>query len=155
MPVALAMAERIGAGGRATLTALLLGDDLASRLAVASGFHAAAGGDNTGTVNAFGAVAICGKLMGFDVQQYCDGMGVALNQISGTVANLFDAVDSFKIPQANAARNGVFSAELAAAGFSGPDDALGGRFGFFDMYSPAPVPEKLFQELGRPSPPTW
>jgi len=148
IPVALAMGERLQASGREVLTALLVGDDVASRLAVASGFHTASGGDNTGTVNALGSVAICGKLMGFTAGQYVDGMGIALNQIAGTVANLFDLADSFKLPQANSARNGIFSAELAAAGFTGLIDPIGGKFGFFDLYSPAPDPSQLTEQLG-------
>lgn len=149
VPVALAMAERTGATGRDTLTALLLGDDLASRLGIASGFHTASGGDNTGTVNGLGAVAIAGRLLGLSAQQYVDGLGIALNQLSGTVDNLFDAAEAFKLPQANSARNGVFSAELAAEGFTGPRDAIAGRFGFFTMFSPGPKPEQLTVELGE------
>ncbi len=149
IPVALAVGERLGASGRDMLTALLLGDDLASRLGVASGFHTASGGDNTGTVNALGAAALCGKLLGFGPEAYVDALGIALNQISGTVANLFDAAESFKLPQANSARTAIFSADLAARGFTGPRDAIGGRFGFFDLYSPSPAPEKLLEGLGE------
>ncbi|MFV0374728.1 MmgE/PrpD family protein [Microbacterium sp.] len=148
IPVALAVGERQAATGRDVLAALILGDDVASRLAVASGFHTASGGDNTGTVNALGAVAISGKLQGFGVDEFSNGMGIALNQVSGTVANLFDLADSFKLPQANSARNGIFSADLAKAGFTGPIDPIAGRFGFFDLYSPAPDAEKLVSGLG-------
>src|SRR5919205_168537 len=63
VPVALAVAERVGAGGRDLLTALILGDDLASRLGVASGFDVYSGGDNTGTINGLGGAAVAAKLM--------------------------------------------------------------------------------------------
>lgn len=149
VPVALAASERADASGAQFLEALVLGDDLASRLAVASGFHTASGGDNTGTVNVMGGAAIVGKLAGFGAQQYRDALGHALNQMSGTVQNLFDKASSFKLPQAMAARNAVVAADLAAAGFSGVHDALTSSFGFFTLFSPDPHPERMLEDLGR------
>ena len=57
-----------------------------------------------------------------------------MNQLSGTVANIFDQTLAFKLPMAFAARNSIVSAELAQAGFTGPADAIGGPHGFLDMY---------------------
>ncbi|GGH42377.1 MmgE/PrpD family protein [Microbacterium album] len=149
VPVALAAAERAGRDGTAFLEALILGEDLASRLAVASGFHTASGGDNTGTVNVMGGAAIVGRLEGFTQRQYRDALGHALNQMAGTVQNLFDKADSFKLPQSLAARNAIVAADLAKCGFGGLDDALGAAFGFFRLFSPAPRPEALLEGLGR------
>lgn len=149
VPVALAAAERAKSSGPAFLEALILGDDLISRLAVASGFHTASGGDNTGTVNVMGGAAIVGKLEGFTETQYRHALGHALNQMAGTVQNLFDKADSFKLPQAMGARNAIVAADLARAGFTGLHDALGSAFGFFKLFSPAPAPEKLVASLGE------
>lgn len=148
VPVALAAAERAGASGRAFIEALILGEDLASRLAVASGFHTASGGDNTGTVNVMGGAAIVGKLEGFTTRQLCDAFGHALNQMAGSVQSLFDKADSFKLPQALGARNAIVAADLARAGFGGLDDAIGSPFGFFKLFSPNPTPELLLDGLG-------
>lgn len=149
VPVALAAGERAGASGAQFLEALILGDDLASRLAVSSGFHTASGGDNTGTVNVMGGAAIVGKIEGFNETQYRHALGHALNQMSGTVQNLFDKASSFKLPQAMAARNAIVSADLAKAGFSGLHDALTSPFGFFKLFSPKPNPEALLCSLGE------
>lgn len=149
VPVALAAAERAGSTGAAFLEALVLGDDLASRLAVASGFHTASGGDNTGTVNVLGGAAIVGKIEGFGETEYRHAFGHALNQLAGTVQNLFDKADSFKLPQALGARNAIVSADLAKAGFTGLRDAFGAEFGFFTLFSPNPSPEALLDGLGE------
>jgi 2-methylcitrate dehydratase PrpD len=55
VPTALAIAEKQGASGKDLITALVLGDDIACRLGIASGFDFTVGWDNTGTINAFGA----------------------------------------------------------------------------------------------------
>ncbi|MGI8393236.1 MmgE/PrpD family protein [Leucobacter sp. W1038] len=149
VPVALATGERAAASGAQVLEALILGDDLASRLAVASGFHTASGGDNTGTVNVMGGAAIAGKIAGFSEVQYRWALGHALNQMAGTVQSLFDKADSFKLPQALGARNAVVAADLAQAGFTGLKDAIHAPFGFFKMFSPNPAPEKLLEALGE------
>lgn len=149
IPVAFAVAEQQRAGGRDLLTALILGDDLAARLAVASGFDVYSGQDNTGTVNGLGGAAVAAKLMGLDEVTLSNALGIVENQLSGTVANIFDQTLAFKLPMAFAARNAIVSAELAQAGFSGPADAIGGRHGFFDMYCSNPDPEKVTRQLGQ------
>lgn len=149
VPVALAVAERVGAGGRDLLTALILGDDLASRLGVASGFDVYSGGDNTGTINGLGGTAVAAKLMGLDTRQLRHALGIVENQLAGTVANIFDQTLAFKLPMAFAARNAVVSAEMAELGFTGPADAIGGRHGFLDMYCAKPAPEKITYRLGE------
>ncbi len=149
VPVAIAAGERATASGARVLEALLLGDDLASRLAVASGFHTASGGDNTGTVNVMGGAVIAGKIAGFTAEQYRHALGHALNQMAGSVQSLFDKADSFKLPQALGARNAIVAADLAQAGFTGLHDAVNSPFGFFKLFSPNPEPERLLDSLGE------
>ena len=148
VPTALAVAQRMRSTGRQLLTALILGDDVASRLAVASGFDVYSGQDNTGTVNGIGAAAVAGRLMELDAAQLGHAFGLALNQLGGTIANIFDMSLAFKLPMAFAARNAIISAELAAAGFTGPADPIGGRHGFLDMFCTSPAPELILERLG-------
>ena len=149
VPVALAVAEQQGASGRELLAALVLGDDVAARLAVASGFDVYSGQDNTGTVNGLGATAVAGRLMGLDAGQLRNALGIVENQLAGTVASIFDQSLAFKLPMALAARNAIVSAELAQLGFTGTADAVGGRHGFLDMYCTDPVPERITYRLGE------
>ncbi|MDR6415626.1 MmgE/PrpD family protein [Pseudarthrobacter sulfonivorans] len=149
VPVALAVAEQQNSSGRDLLTALITGDDLTARLAAASGFDVYGGQDNTGTVNGLGGTAVAAKLMGLTADQTRNALGLAVNQLSGTVANIFDQSLAFKLPMAFAARNSIVSAELARAGFTGPADPIGGRHGFFEMYCSEPAPEKATRRLGE------
>ena len=147
--VALAVAEARRRGGRDLLTALIYGDDLAARLGHATGFDVYGGGDNTGTINALGGVATAGLLMGHDAATLHHGLGLVINQVSGTIDNINDKTLAFKLPISLSARNAVFSAELASTGFRGPDDPIGGRFGFLAQWSAAPQPEKITEGLGQ------
>jgi 2-methylcitrate dehydratase PrpD len=149
VPVALAVAEQQGSSGRELLTALILGDDLTSRLAAASGFDVYSGQDNTGTINGLGGTAVAAKLMDLDEVQLRHALGIAVNQLSGTVANIFDQSLAFKLPMAFAARNSIVAAQMAQLGFTGPVDPIAGRHGFLDMYCSSPTPEKVTRRLGE------
>ncbi|QCB98596.1 MmgE/PrpD family protein [Arthrobacter sp. PAMC25564] len=147
--VALAVAEQQRSSGKELLTALILGDDLTSRLGASSGFDVYSGQDNTGTINGLGGTAVAAKLMGLDAVQLRHALGIVENQLSGTVANIYDQTLAFKLPMAFAARNAIVSAEMAQLGFTGPADAIGGAHGFFDMFCASPEPEKITRRLGE------
>lgn len=149
VPVALAVGEREGADGRQLLTALLAGEDIAARLAFGSGFDVYSGQDNTGTVNGVGATVVACLLMGLDETRTRHAVGIAVNQLAGTVAGIYDRADVFKLPMAFAARNAITAAEMAAAGVTGPEDPLGGRFGFLQTYCADPDPEVMVERLGE------
>lgn len=148
-PTALAVGERIHASGADMLRALILGDDIATRITVASGFNLDIGTDNTGISNGFGCVAIAGSLMGLNQHQMVNAFGLVLNQLAGTIENIFDGAMAFKLPQAMSARNAINSVDLAAAGFSGPTDPLGGKFGFFSLFGGSSNTNSLLHELGE------
>ena len=99
VPTAITVAEQKGVSGKDLLTALIVGDDIASRIIAASNLNVDSGFDSTGTVNAFGAAAIAGRLMGLNEQQMLNAFGIVLNQFAGTFQNIFDAAHTFKLPQ--------------------------------------------------------
>jgi len=132
---ALSMAEAQGVGGRDLITALLVGDDMTSRVLATSGFSIDLGWDGNGTANAFGATAIAGRLLGLTQDQLRHAMGMVLSQMGGSMQNIWDGTPAFKLPQGLSARNGIFSAQLAAAGWTGPDDALLSPNGYYDLYT--------------------
>ncbi|MBI5442392.1 MAG: MmgE/PrpD family protein [Deltaproteobacteria bacterium] len=149
VPTALAVAEKLGASGRELLTALVLGDDLAARLSAASLFDLDLGWDNTGTANAFGATAIAGKLLELDEAEMQNAFGIVLNQLGGTMLNIFEGTHCFKLPQGLAARAGIFSASLAKKGFTGPKNSLTGQHGYFARYCREYDLSVLTRDLGR------
>ncbi|MFJ6419003.1 MmgE/PrpD family protein [Paeniglutamicibacter sp. NPDC091659] len=149
VPVALALAELTGASGAELLTALAIGDDVTARLAVASGFDVYSGADNTGTVNALGATLMAARMLGLDAPTATHALGIAANQLGGTVANIFDAASAFKLPIAFAARTAITSAQLAAAGMTGANDPLEGKHGYFQMHCTDAKPALAGVGLGQ------
>lgn len=149
VPVALAMAEKQAANGERLLTALVVGDDIASRLGVNSGFDFALGWDNTGTINVFGAAVIGCKLLQSSEQQVFNALGIALNRLSGTMAGVFDKTLAFKLPIAFAAREGIIAAELAQQGFPGIDEPFLGPRGYFSMYCRNYDADQVTKDLGK------
>jgi 2-methylcitrate dehydratase PrpD len=149
VPTVLALAEARSASGRDLITALVLGDDIAARLGVASGFDFEAGWDNTGTINAFGATAVAGKLLGLDEKQLHNAFGIVLNQLGGSMDGVYDKTMAFKLPIALSARNGIFSASLAKEGFGGVKDPFTGAHGFFHNYCKNADLSDVVKDLGR------
>jgi 2-methylcitrate dehydratase PrpD len=150
VPSALTLAEATNASGKEMITALLAGDDIATRILAASGFGFTLGWDGVGTVNVFGIVAIAGRLLGLDKLQLRNAFGIALNQIGTTFQSFWDGTTAFKLPQGLAARAGIFSAQLAKAGWTGPEDALFGKFGYYKMFTEGcQKPEVLTDNLGK------
>ncbi len=150
VPTALALGEANNVNGKELISALLIGDDLACRVLAASGFGFTLGWDNVGTVNALGATAIAGRLLGLSQKQLQNALGIVLNQLSGSFEAIWDGAGSFKLLQGLSARNGIFSAELARLGWTGPKDALLGKFGYFNLYTEGCLnPDILVEDLGK------
>jgi 2-methylcitrate dehydratase PrpD len=147
VPTAVAVGEQKALSGKHLLTALILGEDLVSRIATAS--NSAGVWDNTGTVNTFGATAVTGKLWGLDDRQWLNAFGIALNQMGGTAQSLFDRMHCFKLAQGLSAQRGIFSVRLASKGFTGVKEPLFGEGGYFALYSPDYNPEVITRYLGK------
>jgi 2-methylcitrate dehydratase PrpD len=149
VPAAIAVAEQKGASGKELLTALILGDDISSRIIAASNLDLDSGFEPTGIGNMFGATAIAGRLLGLSEDQMVNAFGIALNQVAGTFQNIFDCFHSFKLPQGLAARGGIFSANLAAKGFTSAREFLTGKYGYFSLYCKTYQPEVVTKDLGE------
>jgi 2-methylcitrate dehydratase PrpD len=151
VPTAIALSEAYGASGKELLTAMLLGDDMAARVQAASAGHPIGlGWDGCGTLSHLGATATASRLMGLNTYQTRMAFGIVLNTIASAIQSLWDGATTFKLGQGTAARNGIFSAELANAGWTGVDDALLSRFGYFTLYGAGcKDPEILIKDLGR------
>jgi 2-methylcitrate dehydratase PrpD len=149
IPTAITVAAHKKVSGKDLLTALIVGDDLASRIIAASNLDVDSGFDSTGTVNAFGAAAIAGRLMGLNEQQMLNAFGIVLNQFAGTFQNIFDAAHTFKLPQGLAAQAGIFSVALASKGFTGVRDPLFSKYGYFALYCKSYQLDILTKDLGK------
>ena len=149
VPTSLSVAEYVGASGKELLTALILGDDIASRIIAASKLNLDSGFESTGTVNAFGSTAIASKLLNLDEKQIANAFGIVLNRFAGTFQNIFDGAQTFKLPQGFSAQAGIFAARLAAEGYTGIDDPFFSTYGYFSLYCKESDRDILTYSLGK------
>jgi 2-methylcitrate dehydratase PrpD len=149
IPTAITMAEWVNASGKEMLTAMILGDDLTTRISAASTRAISPGWDTPGTVNKFGAVAIACKLMGMNEGQIINAFGIVLNQLAGSFQPIQDGAHAFKLAQGLAARDGIIAAELAGKGWTGGTDPLLGKYGYFALYCKEHDTRFLMKDLGK------
>jgi len=146
-PVLFAMAEAGTMTGQALLLALVLGMETECRVGCAmSPGHYARGWHITSTCGVFGAAMAAGKHLGLNAQALTWALAHASVQAGGLVETLGTMSKSISV--GNAARNGMFSALLAADGFDGPPQALEGERGYLRVAADAPDIAPLAQDLG-------
>ncbi|MFC1819646.1 MmgE/PrpD family protein [Thermodesulfobacteriota bacterium] len=151
VPTALALGEANGVDGKEMVTAMLVGDDMAARVQAASAGHPIGlGWDGCGTLSHLGATATASRLLGLDGYQTRNAFGIVLNTIASAIQSLWDGATSFKLGQGTAARNGIFSAELAREDWTGVEDALLSNFGYFFLYAGGcKDPDVMTKDLGN------
>jgi 2-methylcitrate dehydratase PrpD len=153
VPVAaavLALAERSRATGAQLVHAFILGVEAECRVGNAiSPEHYDAGWHITATCGVFGAAAACAKLLGLDTQKTIWAFGLAANQAAGTTSAHGSMTKSWNM--ANAARNGLMAALLAAKGFTSTEQGLEGDRGFARMYAQRRDLDEIVRGLGE----TW
>jgi 2-methylcitrate dehydratase PrpD len=150
-PAALAMAEREHRDGKSFLAAMMLGYEVACRIGHAAtravederGFY------GPGSNGPFGAAMAAGKLLGLDRAALTNALGIAGSHCAGTMEFAWEGSMVKRLHVGRAAQMGLESALLAAKGFTGPPTILEGRYGFLNLFSPSPHPERLLADLGK------
>jgi 2-methylcitrate dehydratase PrpD len=147
-PGLLALAETHGLPGRDVLHALLLGMEVECRLGNAvSPHHYARGWHITATCGVFGAAAASAKLLSLDQGGIWNALGIAASTAAGIVENLPTTAKNVGV--GNAARNGLFAALLAQAGYAAAPAAIEGRFGWAQAAGDTPDRDAIGRDLGR------
>lgn len=133
VPTAFAIAERTGADGRELITALVAGNEVATRIGMggpehfqAHGFHA------TLTAGVFGAVAAAARLLHLSGEATTHAFGIAGDTAGGLNAWIEKGTPNKHLHAGWAAHNGILSADLAALGAQGPATVFEGRFGLYE-----------------------
>jgi 2-methylcitrate dehydratase PrpD len=147
LPVALATAERAHASGAEFLAALVLGNDVVTRLGAASKLPHK-GWYHTSIYGIYGAAAAAARLLKLDVEKTQHAFGIALSQTAATQLPSMSFSLAKRFSSSFAAHAGVFSALLAARGITGPREAFEGKFGFYNLYQQGDA-AALFADLGR------
>ena len=133
---ALTVGDAYNVSGKELLAALLVGDDVATRILVAGeNSGAGRGRDHVGQVNSFGATAIAGRLMGLDSSQLRNAFGLVVDHLGGVQRMISDTATGFKLSQGTSARDAIFSVQLAREGWTGIEDALLSEGGYYALFT--------------------
>jgi 2-methylcitrate dehydratase PrpD len=147
-PALLALGELERVSGRDLLLALVLGQEVECRVGLAmSPGHYNKGWHITSTCGVFGAAAGSGKLLALDATQMVWALGTASTQSAGLCECLGTPAKSVSV--GNAARNGLWSALLAAKNFAGPPEPLGGVQGYYNAMGETPKLSLITEGLGE------
>jgi 2-methylcitrate dehydratase PrpD len=149
LPAALALAELVGADGRATMLAYHLGVEVECKIAEAidprhyqTGFHA------TATCGTFAAAAAAAKLMGLDAEATARALSIAGSQSAGLRENFGTMTKPFHAGRA--AESGVAAAQFAGIGWTATDKILEAPRGFFRAAGGGYDANAIHGKLGSP-----
>jgi 2-methylcitrate dehydratase PrpD len=136
IPSALATAElRGGVTGKEFITAVVLGVDITCRLGMAPKKGPNLSGMSTtwqcGTIGS--AVASC-KILGLDVEEILNALGIAYSQLSGNQQGIIEGATVVRVQQGLTTKAGIISALLAMNGVTGPKRSMEGKFGYYPVY---------------------
>ena len=108
------------------------------------GYHA------TGTCAAAGAALAVACAMNLDNNQTKNALSAAVAGMSGLLELIEDSSNLKAYNAGKSAMNGIVSANLARSGFTGPNDVLGGKRGFFAVMSDDPDLVRVGSDIGEP-----
>jgi 2-methylcitrate dehydratase PrpD len=147
LPAVLALAERLESSGKDIILALIVGNEVYSKVQKCTttapwytGFH------GSGVWGSLGAVAACGKLMGLDKQQMHMAWGIACSTFCGVKRNMGTMTKPYHAGRA--AEGGLRAAILAKYGLESHAEAFEGKFGFCQVFSNQ-IDYKYLDELGK------
>lgn len=150
VPVVFALAEQLGASGRALLDAYLVGFEIECRLGRAvHPHHYEQGWHPTATLGVFGACAAAARLLQLDELRTATALGLSCSLASGVKANFGTMTKPLHV--GHSARNGLLAALLVRRGYTANPGALQHAMGFFAAFDGlAQVrTEKVFDHWGE------
>lgn len=146
LPAVMAFAERRGGiSGEAMLRAVVAGLDVSAGIGLAS--SGAFRFFRPATAGGFGAAAASAFLAGLDADGIAHALGIQYAQTSGTMQAHAEASAVLPMQIGANARAALTSADLAAAGMTGPRDVLEGRYGYFPLFEGTWDIERLWAAL--------
>lgn len=147
----LAMAEKLGSTGKELITALVCGYEVsirAGRSVMPSHYHL--GWHPTGTQNTFGAAAVADKLLGLNVLEMRQAIGLAGAMTCGNIAHISERGMAKDFNPGRAAASGVYAAMLARHGLTGSTNFFEDeRGGFCRLYARSSNILELTDQLGE------
>jgi len=151
MPAAIAIAEARDCSGQQFLSAIVAGYEAQCRIGSAlgralieRGFHP------TATLGVYGAAGAVGSLLKLDEKSLLSAFGSAASMSSG-VMQFTEDPENTMIKRMHAglpAERGLLAALLAAEGFTGPNEAIEGQYGFGRILAGTTALDRITQDLG-------
>jgi 2-methylcitrate dehydratase PrpD len=134
-PTALSAAEALGASGRDTLTAIVVGNEVVCRVGMAApgAFHAR-GFHPTAICGIFGGVATVSRLARADATITTSALGIAGSFAGGLFAYLAEGTPTKPMHPAWASHGAHLATRLATHGAAGPSSVLEGKFGLYHAF---------------------
>ena len=147
MPAVLAVAEKYHKSGRQMLAGYIVGMEIISRVGAAIGAASSQNGWHpTPVIGSIGTAAACANLLELNQLQTRYALGLAASLAGGLRYNFGSMTKP--LHAGNAARNGVFAAELAAGGFTSNPNIFDGDDSFCRMFGGGkPIAGLLGEEL--------
>lgn len=143
IPAALAVAARDDRRGVAFLEAVLAGYEACCRVGMAAGKAHYRVWHSTSTCGPFGSAMAVAELTGLSEDRTVWALGNAGTQACGLWQFLETGAMSKHLHTARAAESGVLAALMAGLGFTGAEEVLEGRAGFFAGLCPDPILEAV------------
>src|SRR5262245_2901146 len=135
VPCLLGIGADTNANGYELLTALVIGLEAAARIGAAgNGGFQKVGFHPTSICGAMACSLLAGRLIGLDREMLKRAQGIALSLAGGTMQPMLDGTWTKRLHPGAAAASGITAAALAEGGFTGPDAAYEGRFGFYNLF---------------------
>ena len=133
IPAALAAAELAGGcSGAEFLAALAAGAEISSRLNLSESQYD--GFDPTGIAVVFAPAAAAARILKLTPVQTLHALALAFNRCGGSFQSNIDGSLAVRAIQGWVAETGVVCAQMAQRGFTGPENFLGGIYGYGYLY---------------------
>ncbi len=136
VPLLLTMAQQYKKNGKEMITAIAAAYDIYARLGetVNPFMYRERGFDATGVCGAVAAAALVSKITGANAEKTKNAMGIASLFTGGLIEYQNDGTSGKIMCGGWAALSGIRAVRLAACGFTGPDAALEGKYGFLQAF---------------------
>jgi 2-methylcitrate dehydratase PrpD len=147
LPTVLAIGEPLGVSGHELLTAYAIGLEVANHISDACSYEEkVVGFHRTSLFGTLGATVAAARLLSLDQEQTVMALGIAGSMGSGVCQNF--GTYAKPLHAGSASRNAVTAARLAADGWTGSDDILGGPLGWAASYIGTYDYEAMAKDLG-------
>ncbi|MDG2187979.1 MAG: MmgE/PrpD family protein [Hyphomicrobiales bacterium] len=148
---ALAAAEENNSNGKELITSVVIGYEIACRLAMALGPHSSheMGFHPTGTCATFSGSAIIGRSRKMSEEEIVNAMGLNGSQAAGSMQYVFNGAWNKRTHPGINTHSSFIAATLAQSGFIGAAEVFEGKQGFLQGYALRPIPENATKTLGK------